>query len=141
MIFDNMNTNYEKGTEWVSPSYSNEVFERAGVEKVFFLVLLLVIIGEFFASPATALADSAVINALGDKQVKQEGGSFKSCHLLSYFPPLSSPGLSPRTSTARCVCSAASGGASACSSWESCSTTPHSFPPPSETNAFLYDSV
>ena len=35
-----------KGKEWVSPSFSNEVFERAGVAKVFFLVLLLVVIGK-----------------------------------------------------------------------------------------------
>ena len=37
--------------------------------QVFFLVLLLVMIGEFFASPAIALADSAVIQSLGEKQV------------------------------------------------------------------------
>ena len=34
MVFDDMQTNYAKGQEWVSPSFSNEVFERAGVEKV-----------------------------------------------------------------------------------------------------------
>ena len=38
--------NMMKGKEWVSPSFSNEVFERAGVAKVFFLVLLLVVIGK-----------------------------------------------------------------------------------------------
>ena len=86
MVFDDMEMNYDKRTEWVSPSFSNEVFERSGVEKVkkipqkekqeidsdfqvFFLVLLLVMIGEFFASPAIALADSAVIQSLGEKQV------------------------------------------------------------------------
>jgi len=68
--FDDQMTNYRKKKEWISPSFSNEVFERSGVEKVFFLVLLLVIIGEFFASPATALADSAVITSLGDNQDK-----------------------------------------------------------------------
>jgi len=70
MVFDDMEMNYDKRTEWVSPSFSNEVFERSGVEKVFFLVLLLVMIGEFFASPAIALADSAVIQSLGEKQDK-----------------------------------------------------------------------
>ena len=42
--------NYEQGrhTTWVSPAFNNEVFELAGVQKVFFLILLLVIIGEFF---------------------------------------------------------------------------------------------
>ena len=46
---------------WLSPAYNNEVFERPQVFKTFFLILLLIIIGEFFASPAIALADSAVI--------------------------------------------------------------------------------
>jgi hypothetical protein len=44
--FYDLNKNYEKGMqEWVTPSFSNEVFERSGVEKVFFLLLLLVVIG------------------------------------------------------------------------------------------------
>ena len=34
MVFDDMEMNYDKRTEWVSPSFSNEVFERSGVEKV-----------------------------------------------------------------------------------------------------------
>ena len=33
---------------WVSPRFNNEVFEKAGVHKVFFLILLLIVIGEFF---------------------------------------------------------------------------------------------
>ena len=33
---------------WVSPRWNNEVFERDGVNKAFFLLILLVIIGEFF---------------------------------------------------------------------------------------------
>ena len=33
---------------WVSPRWNNEVFERDGVHKVFFLILLLIVIGEFF---------------------------------------------------------------------------------------------
>ena len=42
--------NYEenKHNTWVSPTFSNEVFEKEGVHKVFFLIMLLVIIGEFF---------------------------------------------------------------------------------------------
>lgn len=35
------------------------------IEKVFFLLLLLVMIGEFFSAPAITLADSAVITLLG----------------------------------------------------------------------------
>ena len=34
--------------QWVSPRFNNEVFEREGVHKVFFLILLLIVIGEFF---------------------------------------------------------------------------------------------
>lgn len=33
---------------WVSPRFNNEVFERDAVHKVFFLILLLIVIGEFF---------------------------------------------------------------------------------------------
>ena len=33
---------------WVSPRFNNEVFEKSGVHKVFFLILLLIVIGEFF---------------------------------------------------------------------------------------------
>ena len=42
--------NYAEGKhqEWISPTFSNEVFTKDGVHKVFFLILLLVIIGEFF---------------------------------------------------------------------------------------------
>ena len=68
--FEDAHKEYSKHAEWLSPSFSNEVFERSGVEKVFFLVLLMVIIGEFFASPAIALADSAIITSLGDQQVR-----------------------------------------------------------------------
>ena len=60
--------NYDKNKhkDWVSPEHSNEVFEKDGVHKVFFLICLLVVIGEFFSSPAVALADSAVITMLGE---------------------------------------------------------------------------
>ncbi len=34
--------------QWISPAFNNEVFERSAVHKVFFLIALLVIIGEFF---------------------------------------------------------------------------------------------
>lgn len=36
------------------------------IQKAFFLLLLLVIIGEFFSAPAITLADSAVITLLGE---------------------------------------------------------------------------
>ncbi len=43
------------------------------MHKVFFLILLLVIIGEFFSSPAVALADSAVITMLGEEHQDKYG--------------------------------------------------------------------
>ena len=71
IFFNDTHKDYDKGTIWVTPSFSNEVFEKKGVEKVFFLLLLVVVIGEFFASPAIALADSAIITSLGDKQASR----------------------------------------------------------------------
>ena len=46
----NFVANYEhlRHATWVSPAYNNEVFERPQVFKAFFLILLLIIIGEFF---------------------------------------------------------------------------------------------
>lgn len=67
------NYNENKHKEWVSPAYSNEVFERAAVHKVFFLITLLTIMGEFFSSPAIALADSAVISLLGEQHQDRYG--------------------------------------------------------------------
>ena len=66
--FNDTNQDNAKRSVWVTPSFSNEVFEKSGVEKVFFLLLLTVIIGEFFSSPAIALADSAIITSLGEQQ-------------------------------------------------------------------------
>ena len=70
IYFNDTYKNHEKRSTWLTPSFSNEGFEQSGVEKVFFLLLLVVIIGEFFASPAIALADSAIITSLGEKQVE-----------------------------------------------------------------------
>ena len=69
IYFNDSHKDYDKRSTWLTPSFSNEVFEKSGVDKVFFLLLLVVVIGEFFASPAIALADSAIITSLGDKQV------------------------------------------------------------------------
>jgi len=59
---------YAGHERWVSPRWNNEVFEQNGVNKAFFLMILLVIIGEFFSSPAIALADSAVLSILGEEE-------------------------------------------------------------------------
>ncbi|GJQ77082.1 hypothetical protein Trydic_g23653 [Trypoxylus dichotomus] len=51
---------------WVQPIISSIVYRTQDIEKAFFLLLLLIIIGEFFSAPAITLADSAVITILGE---------------------------------------------------------------------------
>ncbi|XP_034235369.1 major facilitator superfamily domain-containing protein 6 isoform X2 [Thrips palmi] len=51
---------------WVTPRYSSLVYKVSDIQKAFFLLMLLVVIGEFFAAPAITLADSAVITILGE---------------------------------------------------------------------------
>jgi hypothetical protein len=56
----------EKQRNWVSPIFSSIVYRTEDIQRVFFLLLLLVVIGEFFSAPAITLADSAVITLLGE---------------------------------------------------------------------------
>lgn len=51
---------------WVSPLFSSIVYTTDDIQKAFFLLFLLIIIGEFFSAPAITLADSAVITLLGE---------------------------------------------------------------------------
>ncbi|XP_023247454.1 major facilitator superfamily domain-containing protein 6 isoform X2 [Copidosoma floridanum] len=55
-----------KHKEWVKPQFSSIVYKLQDIQKTFFLLLLLVIVGEFFSAPAITLADSAVITLLGE---------------------------------------------------------------------------
>ncbi|XP_023936157.1 major facilitator superfamily domain-containing protein 6 [Bicyclus anynana] len=52
--------------DWVSPLHSFVVYSTPDIQKTFFLLLLLVVVGEFFSAPAITLADSAVITLLGE---------------------------------------------------------------------------
>lgn len=56
----------EEHKSWVKPIISSIVYRTEDIQKAFFLLLLLVIIGEFFSAPAITLADSAVITLLGE---------------------------------------------------------------------------
>lgn len=47
------------------------------IQKTFFLLFLLVIVGEFFAAPAITLADSAVITLLGEDADRSVNVFFK----------------------------------------------------------------
>ncbi|XP_076651289.1 major facilitator superfamily domain-containing protein 6 jef isoform X2 [Halictus rubicundus] len=60
----NYDANENRG--WVKPLFSSIVYRLPDIQKTFFLLLLLVIVGEFFAAPAITLADSAVITLLGE---------------------------------------------------------------------------
>ncbi|OAD54077.1 Major facilitator superfamily domain-containing protein 6 [Eufriesea mexicana] len=51
---------------WVKPLFSSIVYRLPDIQKTFFLLLLLVVVGEFFSAPAITLADSAVITLLGE---------------------------------------------------------------------------
>ena len=60
------NFNEKLHRNWVSPLFSSIVYKTEDIQKAFFLIILLVIIGEFFSAPAITLADSAVITLLGE---------------------------------------------------------------------------
>lgn len=61
-----MNYDNKEHQSWVQPIISSIVYRTEDIQKAFFLLLLLVIIGEFFSAPAITLADSAVITLLGE---------------------------------------------------------------------------
>jgi hypothetical protein len=67
--------NYKESehSQWVSPTFSYTIFNRNDIRKVFFLFLLLIVIGEFFCCPSMTLADSAVLNLLGKENADQYG--------------------------------------------------------------------
>lgn len=56
-------------TGLVSPPLSAVVYKQKDINEVFFILLVLMVIGEFVSSPAIALADAATLGYLGeDKQ-------------------------------------------------------------------------
>ncbi|XP_023215518.1 major facilitator superfamily domain-containing protein 6-like [Centruroides sculpturatus] len=60
------NANTDKDNSYVSPPFSSMVYKREDVQEVFFLLLLLIVLGEFFSAPAITLADSATLCFLGE---------------------------------------------------------------------------
>ncbi|GAB6027518.1 hypothetical protein CHUAL_001767 [Chamberlinius hualienensis] len=60
--------NYDptKHSNYVHPAFSTIVYRREEVTKAFFLILLVVVIGEFFSAPAISLADSVTLTYLGE---------------------------------------------------------------------------
>uniref|UniRef100_A0A1A9V2L8 Major facilitator superfamily associated domain-containing protein n=1 Tax=Glossina austeni TaxID=7395 RepID=A0A1A9V2L8_GLOAU len=67
-IHINFVSNYDdkQHGDYVSPIFSSMVYRTPDIQKAFFLLLLVILIGEFFSAPAITLADSAVITLLGE---------------------------------------------------------------------------
>lgn len=61
-----VNYNKEKHSQFVTPMFSTIVYKLDDIKEVFFLLLLLISLGEFFSAPALTLADSATLSYLGD---------------------------------------------------------------------------
>lgn len=61
-----VNYNKEKHGQFVTPMFSTIVYKLDDIKEVFFLLLLLISLGEFFSAPALTLADSATLSYLGD---------------------------------------------------------------------------
>lgn len=61
-----LNYDKEHHTSYISPPFSSIVYRWEDIQEVFFLLLLLVILGEFFSAPSITLADSATLSYLGD---------------------------------------------------------------------------
>ncbi len=62
-LITNLDEKESKGL--VSPPFTSLVYRTADIHDIFFILLLLMIIGEFFSAPALTLADSATIGYLG----------------------------------------------------------------------------
>uniref|UniRef100_A0A0N5ATI8 MFS domain-containing protein n=1 Tax=Syphacia muris TaxID=451379 RepID=A0A0N5ATI8_9BILA len=54
----------------VSPPHSTRIYLKTRVEQAFLLLLLLVILSEFFGSPALAIADGVTLNHVADQPKK-----------------------------------------------------------------------
>ncbi|XP_014681374.1 PREDICTED: major facilitator superfamily domain-containing protein 6-like [Priapulus caudatus] len=67
-IDENRVVNYDTRTEGslVKPPFSTIVYRERDVREVFWLLLLLIVVGEFFCAPAITLADTATLTVLGD---------------------------------------------------------------------------
>ena len=61
-----INVNKDEAEGLVSPPWSTIVYRSTDVYEIFLILLLLVIIGEFFSAPAINLADAATLGYLGD---------------------------------------------------------------------------
>lgn len=61
-----VNYNKEKHSQFVTPMFSTIVYKLDDIKEVFFLLLLLISLGEFFSAPAITIADSITLQYLGE---------------------------------------------------------------------------
>jgi len=61
-----VNYNKEKHGQFVTPMFSTIVYKLEDIKNVFFLLLLLISLGEFFSAPAITIADSITLCYLGE---------------------------------------------------------------------------
>ncbi|GIY39928.1 major facilitator superfamily domain-containing protein 6 [Caerostris darwini] len=61
-----LNYNQEQHISYVSPRFSHVVYKEEDVREVFYLLAMLIVLGEFFSAPAITLADSATISYLAE---------------------------------------------------------------------------
>lgn len=59
------NYNKEKHSQFVTPMFSTIVYKLDDIKEVFFLLLLLIALGEFFSAPAITIADNTTLSCLG----------------------------------------------------------------------------
>lgn len=57
---------YNPTAAYISPPFSSIVYKWEDVQETFFLLLLLIVLGEFFSAPAITLADSATLSYLAE---------------------------------------------------------------------------
>ena len=65
----NYDENDENTNLWIKPPFSAAVYRDDNVQSTFWMVLLIVILSEFFAAPAIPLADAATIASLPPGEV------------------------------------------------------------------------
>lgn len=61
-----VNYNKDKHGQFVTPMFSTIVYKLDDIKEVFFLLLLLISLGEFFSAPAITIADSITLSYLGE---------------------------------------------------------------------------
>lgn len=61
------NYNEEMYGVLVSPPHSTRVYREPAVQQAFMLLLLLIVLGEFFSSPTLPLADGCILNLVSDQ--------------------------------------------------------------------------